>query len=949
MIVDKSRELNLSAKLYVLYNPYEPIADGYYSTSSTVQDPENTNPINRNTTQDKFKTIGGKKYNMKPSFFSSIPNLMNGHIPPVNTEIGAPRCTFTYGSLVPGEVHPVYNLLKGPIEKYNPNFIAPDLNISNDTGSAGTGASAGLGITQKTVDRGVPLIPYTLSNYFGSSNVLTTYNIWGLIDYGTGNLLTSDCKKYEGQITKSSNNKDAPLLTSKIDKNGESTIKFESPKGIAYCRRIFPLSYDAAYQNAILYAVKKIDPQDNNSTEQSEQVISQKVIEKGGANNSFHLTIAPSFDLNNENGKQSQINVRIGVAETQKNNLAYQLQIFPNKIKFFCITPDGQFLQQNFNNIITSFDNGVQKIDLFMHFLTDIVLVGFSSDPSQWNSIFPISQDKYLESNKNKFIHYLAPDASIVIENRYASCEIQYGTLAFNNFNNDPQVSDHEPYITFESKTKYPSFIFNPYTGYKDLKEDGVSHYEDSRSGKSQVEFISSHTNEGYSQIRYNSTIGGPVLQKLENKFKYENKSRTYPLAPEKSLLHLTGYKHEPFDPKSFDITEYLEGWTVTYDQNLSNLIFSTAEVTLKNFDVAKDPNSYGYKFSGMNLLSLIEKNMIVIELSAGYGDESNIFFQGFIKNTKTSRSASESVTTLTCKDVGQEVLEGSQFKNFVLFAGSKIKYAILRCFEHSGFYPYFRLYDNVGYNKGIEANMSYTQLENKQVMCTQGEPVIGKLIDLLDKFLTKQEEKPFLIFNYSKQLFEMDWRYDNKYRDRLKLFGIDLKNANTRNGFFDEKLQDWHGLLSGPYSVTTENGNFYKYFEARGFGYEGFISERANYDQKEVFDSITSGDYTPNAYVGFEKSYYKMLGNLFPDSIAVKTWLKNFIDIKLKPQFALNFTCYVKRPLHVHGSFVIESMWNNRTRVTDAYLYTNVSYKCDKANNIITATVTGKQAFISE
>ena len=220
MIVDKSRELNLSAKLYVLYNPYEPIADGYYSTSSTVQDPENTNPINRNTTQDKFKTIGGKKYNMKPSFFSSIPNLMNGHIPPVNTEIGAPRCTFTYGSLVPGEVHPVYNLLKGPIEKYNPNFIAPDLNISNDTGSAGTGASAGLGITQKTVDRGVPLIPYTLSNYFGSSNVLTTYNIWGLIDYGTGNLLTSDCKKYEGQITKSSNNKDAPLLTSKIDKNG---------------------------------------------------------------------------------------------------------------------------------------------------------------------------------------------------------------------------------------------------------------------------------------------------------------------------------------------------------------------------------------------------------------------------------------------------------------------------------------------------------------------------------------------------------------------------------------------------------------------------------------------------------------------------------------------------------------------------------------------------------
>ena len=37
-----------------------------------------------------------------------------------------------------------------------------------------------------------------------------------------------------------------------------------------------------------------------------------------------------------------------------------------------------------------------------MHFLKDIVLVGFDSNISQWNSIFPISQDKFLENSKNK-------------------------------------------------------------------------------------------------------------------------------------------------------------------------------------------------------------------------------------------------------------------------------------------------------------------------------------------------------------------------------------------------------------------------------------------------------------------------------------------------------------------------------------------------------------------
>jgi hypothetical protein len=67
MIVDKTRELVIQAKLYVLYNETPPIANGYYSSNTTGKDVENQNPINRNNAQDRFQTLGGKKYNLNPS------------------------------------------------------------------------------------------------------------------------------------------------------------------------------------------------------------------------------------------------------------------------------------------------------------------------------------------------------------------------------------------------------------------------------------------------------------------------------------------------------------------------------------------------------------------------------------------------------------------------------------------------------------------------------------------------------------------------------------------------------------------------------------------------------------------------------------------------------------------------------------------------------------------
>jgi hypothetical protein len=921
MIVDKTRELKVVAKLYVLYNDTPPLASGYYSVQSTGSDPENTTPVNRHNQQDRYQTLGDKKYNLTPSFFNKVPNLMNSHIPPVNPQIGAPRCTFAYGGIEPDKAHPIFNLLKGPTDQYAPNFIGTGIQGQEQEPKVPT-----------EPDLNIPIMPFSTNNAFGASKVLTTYNIWALVDKD-GNLTTTDSILYKGQY---STYNDAPVLQNKSDSNGESSIVLNSPASVAYIKRIFPLSKDVVYDtDSTIYAVKSTTDSKGST---SSTVVSQKVTERGSDNNSFHLSVAPSFFLDNQAGKDSVIIIKIGNASSKYNNVSYQFELRNGKYELFAITPNGQKLKQNVNISLSADEKKRTRLDIYMHFLKDIVLIGFTPDTNTWTNISPISQSKNSDASKNKFIHYLPANSTITMQCSYASCEIQYGPLAFNNF--DSRSDDYRPHITFSHDTPSPTFELDPYTGYKNIKENGVSHYPDGRSNNSQLEFVNTYVNNGYGQVRYNSVIGGPVLHKIENRLVNSKGKPTYTIAADNSLLYPIGGQ-DPNKLPAYDISEYIESWEVRYSHQDSNLIFSDATVKLKNFDAGYSQDT---KYNGMNILSLIEKNMIAIELSAGYNDETNIFFQGFILNTSTKRDASSSETEFTCSDVGKVILEDTQFKNFVYFAGSKIKYAIYRCFEHSGFHPYLRLYENPGYMKSLDANMSYTQLENKQVQANEGTPVISTLKTFFDDFFTKQSEMPFLRFDYSKQVFEVDWRYASKYRDNLKLFGIDLNDANSRDAYFKDNVEDWHGLLSGPFSVSTANGRFYTSYEARGLGYEGFSVSQYSYPQQNGFQAIVNGDYSIQGYVGFDKRLFKSLGQYFPDFLSVDTWLRNKINIHQKPAYTLNFSCYVTRPLNVHGSFVINSMMNNSSRVTDAYLYTNVTYQCNKKENIITALVTGQQ-----
>jgi len=435
MIVDKTRELVIKAKLYVLYNETPPIANGYYSSVSTTRDPENSNPINRNNQQDRAVSLGGKKYNLTPSFFSNVAPLLNGHLPPVNIQIGAPRCTFTYGGIEPGVAHPQYNLLKGPSEQYSPNFVDKGLQIVEL-----------VPVVPQNPDISIPSMPFSTNNPFGANKVLTTYNIWALVD-SSGNLLTSDSKKWKGQITNPVNGE--PEFKILPDNNGESSIQLSSPNSKSTIKRIFPLSKDVIYDtDSTLYAVKSVTDSKKNVTR---TIIPQKVTERGAENNSFNLSIGASFTPSNQNGKESIIIITIGYASAKLNNVAYQIEISPVKSEFYLITAQGQKLKQRFNLPVNQFEKTQQNLDLYMHFLKDIALIGFSPDPNSWENLSPVSQQKNSDSVKNKFINFLPSDATITIQCNYASCVVKYGALAFNNF--DANFDDHRPHVTFTHDT----------------------------------------------------------------------------------------------------------------------------------------------------------------------------------------------------------------------------------------------------------------------------------------------------------------------------------------------------------------------------------------------------------------------------------------------------------------------------------------------------------------
>ena len=513
-------------------------------------------------------------------------------------------------------------------------------------------------------------MPFRKSNLYNAS-AYTTYNIWKITEIKNKNVPLENCQKYSGQIF---TDPFTPHISTIDDINNGSYVEVASPDHLCKVKRIFPISEDIVYgtssENAKLYC-----------WDQKQKKYEFEVKEKGSYNSSFHLHILPIFPQQQIIGKQSRIEIVIdSMAQTKDVSEFAHIKNRANAFKYIIVLSPNEraqmYMTDQSNKVIAKFDMNIfavsgQEIDLYFHFLEDILLYGTNPDPNTWVANFPSSKNK--QQPLDKYTHGISKNAEIYMWIYYATCRFQFEPLCFNNF--DPTlIDDTLPTITYQySKEIDNTFTLQEYKGYATQLENGISLFKDSRSvltgndGQLRLEYYSDAKSK-YAQVKFNSAISGPLFVKSENK-------PSYSLAPAKSLLIPIP------DAIGGNLTKYLGDWAMNtnFDQD-SKILSANANINLLNLDAAFATDTI---YNGMNILALIEQNQLVVEVSAGYEQE-EVFFQGFISKVTTRRTASGSVTVLSAQDIGSQVLENTKIFGFLSFHGAKYKYIFRRIMEHS-------------------------------------------------------------------------------------------------------------------------------------------------------------------------------------------------------------------------------------------------------------------------
>ena len=951
-----SRELKLAVNLAVINMPGRSEFNGYYAPMSMNIDPQNIKSAqyyeNNNYPQIKIEGTDTVLNKITPKL-NFINSLQNAHINPVNNNPSASSCTFAFGGLEPDKVHPIYGLLKGPSKRdtitYNPTFTGDITVTSYDPGT--------LGATNRI---GSPIIPFNKFYKFATEPpVLVTYNIWNI--YNNNQYFSGNCTKYQGP---DSTNGDPSIRTISDPVNGSSISVSALGVGKSItARRIFPVSMDAVYRK---------DPKVSNAklfipNFDGSNYVAKEIRAEESSNSGFTIKILSADLASNDSEILISFQDETSVRSINKIN-GYYISLKPNSKPsiIYRYKTDKEELTKLLTQLEAPIFNVTDKqsYDIYIHFVGPNCLIGFSNDITKWNSIYPqeISPDTVAEN-------YLPKDNSFVeIKVSNGNVKFQYSAIIFDNYNpenyqqNDLEDSFKSSIIVdFKAPVKpvdktdaitpkaiFDSFIDNRYLGsiapISKVDKGKISVYGDWRmsSGLGQtVEFkykeVQSVTKEAYKInygiLIYDTTIEGPAFMNIENKKSSKVDSGLITPIPRG------------------DLTPWVSDIRVSVSSSLQNssYVSKTCEITLKNLDTTEH---------GFNILQLIEHNVCVVQVWAGYDLPLYPYFQGFINNIDGNRTGSQSSITISCEDVGTYCLKNIYFDMPMLFGNVKIDAALKSVIDFSGFSDYF-VADYTGID-GADLRLNPNPSANQdQLRALPTDTIQEKLFPMLEKMNTLGKQ-PVFRWDESNGVFKLESRYKNIDTD-LKFigitnFGTDSANPNGQlisvNPDTSQSTPDWHGLLTGSFSVNTtiENlaygvktfGQTYNGFEYQESG-ESFLADAMS---DAAFDRITRSLETgniPEGYVGFRKYVIDALNsNELPSrQLVLQKHAINELIVR-KPYHSISFNCYVTKPLTAHGVFVLEAFIDGTVDITDQYMYESVTYTFDKTSNLITAAVNG-------
>lgn len=928
---------------------------GEYTASTATKSQDNLNVLNYDF-EPTYTYADGTTEPKYSSRLKVISSLQNARIPEINTAISASSCTFAFGAIVPGEVDPVLNKLKGPAEGYNPNFVDSPIQ-----GSVQSQPEKFDDFTQH-----VPKIPFT-----NNGNVLTTYNIWHLVDGAR------DAYKYIGPAISGVNT--GTLRTVKDPVNG-AQVEVTSEKTNTTIKRIFPTSYDAVYQNdAVIY---------------NPDGTSEPIKARGNyGNNGFHINFSAS------NMQQNSSAIKIAIRPQVANNnyindffIEFKIDSKP-VLKIFDPYSQSYIVQTDLIAPVLDKTN-MNSYDVYVHFVGPNLLVGFSPDITRWNTVINLSGREV----------FCPPLTDIFISLSNTNVKFRYSAIIFNNFNNNQPKNSTKNYITAEfkySKKKIPtistflekvqdsfeksSYRINGFpqnTGYNSANplDKNISYFADLRLNQAQFAKITEYTTPPltsadpdkqtlYFKIRYNCTIEGPAFLQIE----IPHPGVLATVFPDLGSGSANAGDYKFINPQLNqlfydvgDITSWVESWSVNCTAELSNLskISKTANIVLKNID----------SLEGQKFINAIENNLLCVSIDAGYV-QGNLYpyFQGFITSTSYSRKGNDSTFTLTCQDIASFVLENLYFDKNMMIAGMRHDLAIDSIMATSGFWSYYIRNNsdlqNGGSIYGIDLRLNSNSTNNQDLIKLNP---LDKIYEKLGKLLERLNNP------YSLPTFRWAERYGFKLECRNNYIDNDLKftglnaagtayifnsNASNTNNYINNFQSDIHGLLVDDYTIKTDVKGLAAGVRVFGTAMTGFLADEryspgsVSIQNLPIQSQIDLLGYLQNApfnsaqapYVGFKKYLmWSMQRNEIPDQQVLKRVTDSIELVSKTPISSINFQCYVAKPLSFHGKFLINVFQGQTVNSTDQYVYTNVDYSYNKSNNLITASVQGTNMPIS-
>jgi hypothetical protein len=335
---------------------------------------------------------------------------------------------------------------------------------------------------------------------------LTSYNIWNTYSKASNTIpetaLTDQVILYEGPVPRFVNNinqnenfsvYDQPYIyTIRDGLNGSKVyVDCAGKKKSGVIKRIFPTSKDAVFydttnpnkevydttgaknfpqifyptrlrykksiSNDVLDLARDYVPSTSriNDPQQDVFIMNDSITAQGLDNCGFHIHLS---DLN-ANAENSNITLEYENTNPKDNSLYYVAVILtPNSLPKVLVKylKNGSIEYKEFSQLKAEKFDGKATLgyDIFIHFLGPVMLIGFTTDQSQWNAIYPEKLDdtKYIDNffEKDKsFVKFIVTNVNFAFN---------YSTIIFDNYSLDlkfPTTNKTTNDLELKSSKKY--------------------------------------------------------------------------------------------------------------------------------------------------------------------------------------------------------------------------------------------------------------------------------------------------------------------------------------------------------------------------------------------------------------------------------------------------------------------------------------------------------------